>query len=92
MGQFEHKEVSELIERAERMVRETGIVLAGFRTPGLSLEEMFRDRGYGLVVGSVDLAMLRESAKKDAEEGETAKKINKSNILCKFHLPFVPVE
>ena len=77
MGQFEHKEVSELIEKAERMVRETGIVLAGFRAPGLSLEEMFRDRGYGLVVGSVDLAMLRESAMKDAEEGEIAKNANR---------------
>ena len=77
MGQFEHKEVSELIEKAERMVRETGIVLAGFRTPGMSLEEMFNDRGYGLVVGSVDLAMLRESAKKDAEEGEIAKNANR---------------
>ena len=77
MGQFEDKEVSELIEKAERMVLETGRVLAGFRTPGLSLEEMFRDRGYGLVVGSVDLAMLRESAKKDAEEGEIAKNANR---------------
>ena len=77
MGQFEHKEVVELIEKAERMVRETGIVLAGLRAPGLSLEEMFRDQGYGLVVGSVDLAMLRESAKKDAEEGEIAKNANR---------------
>ena len=77
MGQFGDKKVSELIEKAERMVRETGIVLAGFKTPGLSLEEMFRDRGYGLVVGSVDLAMLRESAKKDAEEGEIAKNANR---------------
>ena len=77
MGQFEHKEVSELIEKAERMVRETGIVLAGFRTPGMSLEEMFNDRGYGLVVGSVDLAILRESAKKDAEVGEIAKNANR---------------
>ena len=78
MGDFEDAEVSELIERAERMVRETGRVLAGFRPPGRTLDEMFHERGYGLVVGSVDLTMLRESARKDAAEGETAIKGNKS--------------
>ena len=72
MGQFDDAEVSELIGRAEGMVRETGRILAGFRPPGRALEEMFHESGYGLVVGSVDLAMLRESARKDAEEGATA--------------------
>ena len=64
------------VERAERKVRETGRVLAGFRTAGSALEEMFHGRGYGLVVGSVDLAMLRESARKDAQEGEAAVNTN----------------
>ena len=64
------------VKRAERKVRETGRVLAGFRTAGSALEEMFHGRGYRLVVGSVDLAMLRESARKDVKEGEAAVNAN----------------
>ena len=74
MGRFEDPEVRRLLARAEAKVRESGSVLAGFRSPGRDLGEMFGECGYGLVVGAADLALLREAARLDAAQGREAAK------------------
>ena len=74
MGRFEDPEVRRLLARAEAKVRESGSVLAGFRSPGRELGEMFGECGYGLVVGAADLALLREAARLDAARGREAAK------------------
>lgn len=74
MGRFEDPEVRRLLARAEAKVRESESVLAGFRSPGRDLGEMFGECGYGLVVGAADLALLREAARLDAAQGREAAK------------------
>jgi len=74
MGMFEDAEVKELISRAERAVLESGCLLGGFRTPGVSLEELFGARGYSLLCGAVDLGLLRDAARLDAQAGREAMK------------------
>ena len=64
MGRFDDPDVARLIRRAEEEVVAAGVVLAGFRSPGRELQEMW-DRGYSLVCGGVDLGLLREAAKAD---------------------------
>ena len=72
MGQFEDEEVSSLIERAEKLVCSSSSILAGFN-PGRNLSEMFHSRNYSLVVGCVDLAMLRTAALSDLEAARASK-------------------
>ena len=71
MGAFEDSEVSDLIKRAEDAVKASPAFLAGFRSPGRSVQEMF-DTGYSLVCG------LREAARQDAEIGMSA--VNEDGI------------
>jgi 4-hydroxy-2-oxoheptanedioate aldolase len=71
MGQFRDDEFLELLANAEQSILESGCLLAGFRTPGLSNEAMF-DKGYSLVCGSVDLGLLRDAARLDALNGQEA--------------------
>lgn len=77
MGAFEDSEVSDLIKRAEDAVKASPAFLAGFRSPGRSVQEMF-DTGYSLVCGSIDLGLLREAARQDAEIGMSA--VNEDGI------------
>lgn len=75
LGTFEDPEFQRLMSDAERRVRENGdqCLLAGFRTPGRSLEEMFSDTvGYSLVCGSVDIGLIRDAAIQDAQAGMKA--------------------
>jgi len=72
MGQFDDPEVSKLISDAEIAVKHApSCLLAGFRPPGRSLENMF-EAGYSLVCGALDLAMIRDAAKRDADAGNDA--------------------
>ena len=70
MGQFDDPQVQELIARAERDIRKSGTMLAGFRAPGRSLKEMYVDAGYSLICGSLDVAMLRDAARRDFEDAQ----------------------
>mgnify|MGYP005847074141 CR=1 FL=1 len=71
MGQFDDPDVQDLIRRAEQAVIKSPCLLGGFRSPGRDLECMFND-GYSLVCGSVDLGLLREAARIDANTGKDA--------------------
>ena len=71
MGDFQDSEVQTLIQEAERAVRESPCMLAGFRPSNRSLEEMF-EAGYSLVSGSIDLGLLREAARQDVEAARIA--------------------
>ena len=71
MGQFQKKEVIDLIHWAEEAVKKSPAFLAGFRSPNRTVEEMF-DSGYSLVCGGVDLGLLRAAAVKDARSGRAA--------------------
>jgi 2-keto-3-deoxy-L-rhamnonate aldolase RhmA len=71
MGDFTNPKFIALLEDAENRVLESGKILAGFRTPGRELGEMFQ-RGYQLVCGSVDLGLLRDACRKDVATGHNA--------------------
>ena len=64
MGQFDDPEVRSLLHRAETLVlhSESECMLAGFRPPGDDLRDLFWERGYSLVCGSVDTTLLRQAA------------------------------
>jgi 2-keto-3-deoxy-L-rhamnonate aldolase RhmA len=71
MGDFDDARFIELLEDAENRILDSGKILAGFRTPGRELDQMFQ-RGYQLVCGSVDLGLLRDAYRKDAAAGNSA--------------------
>lgn len=65
MGSFDDEQVSELLQTAERKIRDGPCLLGGFRPPGRDLDEMFGEAGYSLVCGSADLGLLRDAARAD---------------------------
>jgi 2-keto-3-deoxy-L-rhamnonate aldolase RhmA len=68
MAEWDDAEFQSVLEEAQRAVRESdNCLLAGFRTPGTSLEYMFGEAGYSFVCGSVDLGMLQDAARKDVQ-------------------------
>jgi 4-hydroxy-2-oxoheptanedioate aldolase len=79
MGDFENTLVQETLQRAEQAVLDSrrgqggggGCLLAGFRSPGRSIAEMFQT-GYSLVCGAADVGLIQAAANKDAEEGMSA--------------------
>ena len=71
MGQFQKKEVTDLISKAEEAVLQSPAFLAGFRSPNRTVQQMFDD-GYSFVCGSVDLGLLRSAAIADARSGRKA--------------------
>jgi 2-keto-3-deoxy-L-rhamnonate aldolase RhmA len=87
MGDFDNPHVQEILKRAEQAVLSSrrrkeegtttnptgggGCLLAGFRTPGRSIAEMFQT-GYSLVCGAADVGLIQQAANKDAEEGMSA--------------------
>lgn len=73
MGQFEDPEVLDLISRAEKAVKASGCMLAGFRSPGRDIESMVQ-AGYQLICGSLDVGLLREAAKTDLQQAQTSLK------------------
>jgi len=73
-GRFEDPEVKQLLHQAEEAVRQTDCLLAGFRSPGRSLKEMFGKAGYSFVCGSVDLGLLKQAALQDVVAARTAMK------------------
>lgn len=66
VGQFDDPEVKALIHKAERLVVESDCLLAGFRSAGRNLREMYEKDGYSLVCGSIDLGLLKSAALEDA--------------------------
>ena len=73
MGQFDDSQVQEIISRAESSILKSGCLLAGFRPPGRSIEEMF-DAGYSLVCGSADVGLLQQAAQQDLRAARQALK------------------
>jgi len=71
MGLFDDEQVKGLIQAAEQAVRDSDCLLAGFRSPGRDLKEMF-DAGYSLVCGSVDVRLLQNAAFQDLEAAKAA--------------------
>jgi 4-hydroxy-2-oxoheptanedioate aldolase len=71
MGKYDDEKFLEILDTAERNVLNSGCLLAGFRTPGQSIQSMF-DRGYSLVCGSIDLGLIKEAARIDAQMGNDA--------------------
>jgi 2-keto-3-deoxy-L-rhamnonate aldolase RhmA len=68
MGQFRDQQVKDLIQEAERKVRDAPTcLLGGFRPPTREASEMFSEGGYSLVAGSADMGLLREAAKQDVK-------------------------
>ena len=68
VGQFHDPEVKELISQAEKaVVKAEDCFLAGFQSPGRDLKSMFDKDGYSLVCGSVDIGLLRDAARQDAQ-------------------------
>ena len=67
VGQFDDPGVKDLIQKAERLVVESDCFLAGFRSGGRDLKEMYEEAGYSLVCGSVDLGLLKNAALEDAQ-------------------------
>ena len=65
MGNFQDKEVVNLIRMAEQKIRNSPCMLGGFRSPGRDLNEMFGDAGYSLVCGSIDVGLLSNAARAD---------------------------
>mmetsp|Transcript_5404 Transcript_5404/g.7806 ORF Transcript_5404/g.7806 Transcript_5404/m.7806 type:complete len:259 (+) Transcript_5404:72-848(+) len=71
LGQFDDPEVIKLINDAEKKIRKApNCLLGGFRAPGRPIDEMFGEGGYSLVAGSIDVALLREAARNDLENGK----------------------
>jgi 2-keto-3-deoxy-L-rhamnonate aldolase RhmA len=80
MGDFDNEQVQEVLKRAEQAVLDSrtttstgggGCLLAGFRSPGRSIAEMFKS-GYSLICGAADVGLIQEAANRDAEEGNSA--------------------
>lgn len=72
MGNFQDKEVADLIRTAEQKIRDSPCMLGGFRSPGRDLKEMFGDAGYSLVCGSIDVALLSNAARADVATAHAA--------------------
>jgi 2-keto-3-deoxy-L-rhamnonate aldolase RhmA len=66
-GQFDDPQVQDLIASAEEKILASGCILAGFRSPGRSLQEMFDTTGYNLICGGVDIGLLQQAARADAQ-------------------------
>jgi 2-keto-3-deoxy-L-rhamnonate aldolase RhmA len=80
MGEFDNPRVQEVLKQAEQAVLDSrqsnnsnsaGCLLAGFRSPGRSIAEMFQT-GYSLICGAADVGLIQEAANRDAEEGNSA--------------------
>lgn len=72
MGDFESSDFRRVLSEAEQAVLAAeDCFLAGFRTPGKEISEMF-GMGYSLVSGSIDLGLLKEAALRDARLGQSA--------------------
>ena len=60
--QFDDPEVSELIEKAERGIKQSGKALGGIVLGTENIVSKF-ERGYDLIVAGGDVVFLREGAK-----------------------------
>ena len=76
MGNFQDPEVQELLATAEARIRKSSCFLAGFRSPGRELSDMFEE-GYQFVCGSIDLGLLKEAAIRDSRQGAKAQEKRK---------------
>ncbi len=63
-GRTDEDEPRALIERAERAIKASGVKMAAVPYGGMSWAEMF-DRGYDLIPGNSDIALLRNGALAD---------------------------
>lgn len=71
MGQFADPDIKRLIQKAEEQVMKSSSLLGGFKTPGRELSDMF-DNGYSFICGSIDLGLMRDAARLDAQVGREA--------------------
>lgn len=67
LEQLDHPEVRRLVERVEEIILKSGKPMGTVPSAGASWQELF-DRGYRMVVGPHDVALLRDAATKAVEE------------------------
>lgn len=60
-GDLKYPDVTALVERTERMVKAVGKKLGGIAYGGWSAADMFQ-RGYGMVLASTDMTLMRDAA------------------------------
>ncbi len=66
LGQLDHPEVRELVERCEKNLRPSGKPIGTVPSAMRTIPELF-DAGYTLVAGAVDALLLRKAAAADVE-------------------------
>jgi len=62
----DHPEVAELMSRVEAAAQAAGKMLGGLATAGRPAAALF-ERGYHLVIDAIDIALLREGARRNVE-------------------------
>eukprot|EP00850_Spirogloea_muscicola_P018652 SM000173S03021 [mRNA] locus=s173:256087:258145:+ [translate_table: standard] len=67
-----HSDVMELIQQTEAAILGSKKLLGGFVPPGRTPAEMF-DKGYSVVVGSADVALIRQAVVTDVMKAEIPK-------------------
>ena len=67
LEQLDHPEVRDLVRRAEEVILASGKPMGTVPSAGASWQELFA-RGYRLVVGPHDVALLREAARAAVRE------------------------
>lgn len=71
LGQPDHPDVRQAIERTEQAVRAAGKLLGGLPSPERSAKDLF-DGGYDLVLAGSDVLLLRDAARADAAQLKAA--------------------
>ena len=67
LEQLDHPEVRRLVERVEEVILKSGKPMGTVPSAGASWQQLF-DRGYRMVVGPHDVALLRDAARQAVQE------------------------
>jgi 4-hydroxy-2-oxoheptanedioate aldolase len=67
LEQLDDPGVRRLVERAEEAILESGKPMGTVPSAGASWQELF-ERGYRMVVGAHDIALLRDAARQSVQE------------------------
>ena len=67
LEQLDHPDVRSLVKRAEDIILSSGKPMGTVPSAGASWQELF-DRGYRMVVGPHDVALLRDAARQAVQE------------------------
>ncbi len=66
----DHPEIDALMKRVESAVHAAGKMLGGLATPGRPAATLF-ERGYRLVIDAIDIALLRDAARRNVEAAKS---------------------